>query len=100
MAYRLSFSRQSTEHLRSFNARDRRVLLDEIHDQLSHQPDVATRNRKLLRPNPLATWELRIGDFRVYYDIRKSDDDPTVDVQAIGMKDRNVVTVGGEAYEL
>jgi mRNA-degrading endonuclease RelE of RelBE toxin-antitoxin system len=24
-----------------------------------------------LRPNPLVPWELRIGDFRVFYEIRE-----------------------------
>jgi hypothetical protein len=97
--YRLSFSRQSTDHLRGFNARDQRVLLDAILNQLSHQPGVATRNRKLLRQNPLATWELRVGHFHVYFDISEGTD-PIVEIQAIGVKDRNVVTVGGEVYEL
>ena|ERR1035438_3546852 len=99
MAYRLSFSRQSTDHLKGFCARDQRLLLEKIHTQLSYQPDVATRNRKLLRQNRLASWELRVGHFRVYYDISEGADQ-VVEIQAVGVKDRNVVTVGGEVYEL
>jgi len=37
--------------------------------KLTHQPTVATRNRKRLRPNPLAPWELRIGALPVYYEV-------------------------------
>jgi hypothetical protein len=28
-----------------------------------------TRNRKPLRDNPLADWELRVGRFRVFYEV-------------------------------
>ena len=31
-----------------------------------HQPAVEMRNRKPMRPNPVAPWELRIGNLRVY----------------------------------
>jgi len=44
-------------------------VLDQIEVQLTYRPDVETRNRKRLRPNPLAPWELRIGEIRVFYDV-------------------------------
>lgn len=59
---------------------------------------VATRNRKVLRANLLAPWELRIGDLRVYYEIE--DDPERVVVKAIGVKDRDRVRIGGEEVEL
>lgn len=34
---------------------------------MSYQPTVETKNRKPMRPNPLAPWELHVGGFRVYY---------------------------------
>jgi mRNA-degrading endonuclease RelE of RelBE toxin-antitoxin system len=39
---------------------------------------VEARNRKRLRPNETAEWELRIGKFRVFYDV-----DHTVRIVAI-----------------
>ena len=36
---------------------------------MTHQPTVETRNRNLMRPNPVAPWELRIGDLRVYDEV-------------------------------
>ena len=50
-------------------ARQRAIVLDAVDEQLTHQPTVETRNRKPMRPNPLAPWELRIGVLRVYYDV-------------------------------
>lgn len=51
-----------------------------------------------MRPNPVAPWELRIGDLRVYYDIVRAPD--MVLVRAIGIKIRNSVTIGGEVIQL
>jgi hypothetical protein len=78
---------------------DRAMVLDAVEEQLSHQPAVATRNRKPLPPNPLAPWELRIGDLRVYYDV-EDDPEPAVHVRAIGIKDHNELRIGGEVYPL
>ena len=44
-------------------------LIDTIDQQLIYDPGLETRNRKFLKNNPLATWELRIGVYRVFYDI-------------------------------
>ena len=67
--------------------------------QLTHQPMVATRNRKRLRPNPLAPWELRIGALRVYYEVTEKPE-RLVTVRAVGVKDRNRLLIGGEEIDL
>ena len=66
---------------------------------LTHEPTVATRHRKVLRANAVAPWELRIGDLRVYYEV-KDDPERVVVVKAIGVKHRNRVLIGGEEVEL
>jgi len=66
---------------------------------LTHQPTVETRNRKQLRPNPIAPWELRIGDLRVYYYVRELPD-PLVLIRAIGIKVHNQLRIGGEEVQL
>ena len=68
-------------------------------EQLVHQPTVETRNRKPMRPNPLAPWELRIGNLRVYYDVEE-DPEPVVYIRAIGVKERDRVRIGKEVIEL
>ena len=49
-----------------------------------------------MRPNDIAPWELRIGVFRVYYDV--DDAEATVRILAVGVKDRNVVRIGKETF--
>ena len=68
MAYGIEYSPDSEDHLRALTARQQAIVLDTVDRQLAYQPAVETRHRKPMRPNPLAPWELRIGDLRVYYD--------------------------------
>ena len=58
-----------------------------------------TRNRKPMRPNPVAPWELRVREFRVYYDIVEQPE-PLVTILAVGVKKRNRVRIGGKEFEL
>jgi mRNA-degrading endonuclease RelE of RelBE toxin-antitoxin system len=50
-------------------------------------------------PNPIASWELRVGDLRVYYEV-DDEPEPIVFINAIGIKRRNRVWIGGEEVEL
>ena len=59
-------------------------MLDSVDEQLQYQPTVETRNRKPMRPNPIAPWELRIGDLRVYYEVDVAES--FVRVLAVGVK--------------
>ncbi len=52
-----------------------------------------------MRPNPIAPWELRIGNLRVYYDVEE-EPQPRVTILAIGVKVRNKVRIGRETVEL
>jgi hypothetical protein len=70
-----------------------------VDEQLADQPAVETRNRKPMRPNPIAPWELRIGKLRVYYDIEEQPE-KLVTILAIGVTERNRVRIGGEEIEL
>jgi hypothetical protein len=52
-----------------------------------------------MRPNPLAEWELRVGDLRVYYVVRVQPA-PLVVIGAVGRKVGNRVFVGGQEIDL
>lgn len=52
-----------------------------------------------MRPNPLAPWELRIGDLRVYYDVSENPQ-PLVSIRAVGIKRRGEVRIGGDVIQL
>ena len=73
--------------------------VDTIAGQLTYEPTVVTRNRKPMRPNPIAPWELRIGELRVYYDI-ELEPQLIVNIRAIGVKERNQVIISGEIVYL
>lgn len=73
--------------------------MDAVDEQLAHHPTIETRNRKPMRPNPVAPWELRIGKLRVYYDVEE-DPEPVVFIRAVGIKERNRVCIGGEVIKL
>jgi len=99
MPYRIEYSPAAEEHLRALTVRHQASVLDEVDRQLVHQPTSATRNRKPMRPNPLAPWELRIGTLRVYYDV-EDEPEPRVVVLAVGIKLRDRVRIGDEEIEL
>ena len=96
MSYEVELSADAQDHLRVLEARDRTIVIDTIEEQLTHDPAVPTRRRKLLRENPLAAWELRIGDFRVFYNV----EDERVLVVAVGLKEHNRLHIAGEEFEL
>jgi mRNA-degrading endonuclease RelE of RelBE toxin-antitoxin system len=73
LKYRIEYSPDVEGHLRALTKRQQMIVLETVERQLQYQPKVETRNRKPMRPNPLAPWELRIGTLRVYYDFK---DDP------------------------
>ena len=63
------------DDLQALRAYDRQMILDAIETQLSRTPSVTTKKRKLLRNltppfeaiSPI--WQLRVGAFRVFYDV-------------------------------
>lgn len=105
MPYDIEFSDAAIAHLRSLTARERATIVDAIEQQLSHESLVETRNRKPLRPNPIATWELRAGSLRAFYDIispepASAQTSGVVRIMAIGKKRRNMLRIGGEEVDL
>ena len=94
-----SISPEAEDHLRALTARERSIVLDAVEDRLVNEPTVETRNRKPMRPNPLAPWELRLERLRVYYDVQE-EPERVVQVRAIGIKRRDKVLIGGEVIEL
>ena len=99
MDYRIDYSPETDEHLRALTARQRSKVFDTVDEQLAHEPAVETKNRKPMRPNPLAPWELRIGDLRVYYDM-VDEPERVVTILAVGVKKGNRVRIGGQEIEL
>ena len=96
--HRIVFTRQGKADLAYFSAYERKRILDAVRRQLCEEPLVETRNRKALRENPVGRWELRIGKYRVFYDVEEPV--PTVVVGAVGCKVHNVLYIRGEEISL
>jgi len=97
VAYEIEFDEGVSRHLRALTARERALVLVAIERQLVYEPLTRTRNRKPLRPNAIAAWELRVGDLRVFYEVIRADGD-VVRILAVGRKRRNVVIIAGKEY--
>ena len=75
MVYTIIYTESVADDLKALAARKRSQILDEIEVQLLHEPNRGNRNRKkligLVPPweHVPPVWELRIGDYRAFYDI-------------------------------
>ena len=99
MSYDLEFSYDAEDHLRSLTVRQQWTILDAVDTQLITRPLLETKNRKPMRPNPLAPWELWVGNLRVHYDVIDKHE-PVVFIRAVGIKLRNQIRIGREVIEL
>ena len=57
-----------------------------------------TRNR--LSESDLSDWELRVQDFRVFYDVVVEDEWRVVKVKAVGHKQHGVLRIGDREVQL
>src|ERR1700678_1771843 len=90
MAYQIVVHELAVEELESRRAFDQRRILGDIREQLADQPDVPTRRRKCLIDlapsfeHELPVWELRVGEFRVFYDVAAEEN--TVHIRGVRRK--------------
>jgi len=96
--FRIELTKGAIEDLRFFKKFEQRFLLETLERQLRAEPEVETQNRKPLRPNELARWELRIGTFRVFYNVRLVD--RVVQIKSIGWKEHNRLLIRGKEFPL
>jgi mRNA-degrading endonuclease RelE of RelBE toxin-antitoxin system len=98
LMFRIEFTLEAVDDLRLLRKFDQQQVIAAIEAQLPYQATQETRNRKRLRPNQLAEWELRVEQSRVFYDV-----DPqtaTVKIEAVGYKQGNRLYVHGQEYQL
>jgi mRNA-degrading endonuclease RelE of RelBE toxin-antitoxin system len=95
VAYRIQFAESAEDHFAQLTAQQQAIVLNAVRVQLLHEPLRKTRNRKQLRPNPLAPWELRVGFLRVFYEVDAVESD-LVNILAIGIKRGNRLIVSGK----
>ena len=97
-AYRIEVTEEAKTDLSHYTAFERNLIVSQIREQLSEQPEVETKNRKQLRDNPIACWELRVGKFRVFYEVDEAR--KLVVIVSVGHKDHNVLVIRGNEVQL
>jgi mRNA-degrading endonuclease RelE of RelBE toxin-antitoxin system len=98
VTFKITYSVAAEEHLSFLTTRQQATVLDSVAEQLRHEPHIQTKKRKIMRPNSLASWELRLGNLRVYYDVH-FDPELIVEILAVGIKDRSQVWIGEKEYD-
>jgi mRNA-degrading endonuclease RelE of RelBE toxin-antitoxin system len=79
MAYEIGLARSAGVELKEIRVYDRRRIVDEMREQLKDEPINETRRRKILGQveagfeHIAPLWELRVGDYRVFYDVDSSE---------------------------
>jgi mRNA-degrading endonuclease RelE of RelBE toxin-antitoxin system len=74
-SYTIEYAEGVADDLAVLRASERKRVLDSIEKQLIYEPMRETRNRKMLRglippwQHVEPVWELRIAQYRVFYDI-------------------------------
>ncbi len=70
MPYEIRYSDEAAQALQSLRKFDATAILDKIKDTLAVNPALESKARvkKLRQPAP-AQYRLRIGEFRVFYDV-------------------------------
>ena len=96
--FRIALTPEANEDLGSMRSFDQRRVVGAMETHLAHEPTRETRNRKRLRPNQLAEWELRVDAFRIFFDVLAAE--KLVKVVAIGVKEGNDLFIHGDKYEL
>jgi mRNA-degrading endonuclease RelE of RelBE toxin-antitoxin system len=89
LPYSIEISPLALEELKLIKAYYRQQIIDAIDEQLTHEPSVETRNRKRLDAEPdlpfeRPVWQLRIGSYRVFYDL--NEEERTVVVRSVREK--------------
>src|SRR5947209_18566522 len=92
MAFRITITEVAESQMGTLPVREQRVLETAILARLPDRP--TTRAIKRLRPNPLAEFELRVGDLRVLYNVEEEE----IVLLIVGRKVGNKLIVGGEEF--
>jgi len=94
MPFKITITEDADRQFQSLSAREQRTLEAAILSRLEHQPTTPAKAIKQLRPNPLAKFELRVGNLRALYNVEGDE----VIVLIVGRKVGNKLVVEGEEF--
>jgi mRNA-degrading endonuclease RelE of RelBE toxin-antitoxin system len=96
--YHLALTEEAKADLSYYTVFERKIMAAAMRAQLTDAPAAETRNRKRLRDNPVARWELRSGHYRIFYEVDELARQVTI--VAVGHKDHNRVFIRGQEVQL
>jgi mRNA-degrading endonuclease RelE of RelBE toxin-antitoxin system len=96
--FEIVFTVSARQDLKALRRYEQRIVLDGIYSQPLNEPTLETPNRKRMQPNAVAGWEMRVGRYRVLYDM--DEQARIVTVLAIGFKAGNQLYIRGEKRKL
>lgn len=92
--YEIEFTPVAREDLRYLKKYEQNIIIDAIETQLPYEPTIETNNRFRRDPPDIAEWELRVGVFRVFYNVEEQV--RIVRIERIGEKPKNMLYFRGK----
>jgi mRNA-degrading endonuclease RelE of RelBE toxin-antitoxin system len=96
--YQIELTEEAKIDLSFFSAQERKLIVEGIKTHLGDEPLHETKNRKKLRDNPIAPWELRLGNYRVFYAVLA--DIIVVTVVSVGHKRHNLLYIRNQEVKI
>ena len=94
MPYEIRYSNEAVEQLKKLRAFDSTAILDQIAQVLRVNPTVVSKSRvKRLREPAPTQYRLRVGEFRVFYDVA---DEVVLIIQILSKQD-SIDYLGGSS---
>ena len=97
MEFKIELVPNAEEDLNYYKTYEKRLIVKAILKYLQVDANIETKKRKQLQLNPIAPWELRIGNYRIFYEIRR---EKLVRITAIGYKEHNDLFIRGKKVEI
>ena len=79
MSFRFDYTQEALDNLRTLRSFDRKAIREKMQEQLTHQPDTKTKNKKPIIGEDFPwgpqgiVWELKVGEFRVFYEVEAEE---------------------------
>jgi mRNA-degrading endonuclease RelE of RelBE toxin-antitoxin system len=87
MPYEIRYANEAVEQLKKLRGFDRTAILDQIEEILSVNPTATSKSRiKRLREPAPTQYRLRVGEFRVFYDVAE---EAVLIIQVLSKQDSN-----------
>ena len=97
MKYNIKVAQSASDDIDYYDKFDQQIIIKAIIEYLQFDAKSESRKRKRLQPNPVAPWELRIGRYRVFYEITEKQ---TVKILAVGHKEHSDLFIRGRKVEI